>query len=81
MFEAPQKSMQAGRAIGAVLAAFALILTAAISLNAGKKKKKEPPPEAKPHILDLLDYSKTTSNSSFVIRLSEFPIGHDLCAK
>jgi DNA-binding beta-propeller fold protein YncE len=50
--------MQRGRGIAAVLAAFALILSATVSLHGGKKKKEKPAPEVKPNILDVLDYSK-----------------------
>jgi DNA-binding beta-propeller fold protein YncE len=42
----------------AVLAAFPLVLTTAVSLQAAKKKKAEPASAAKPNFLDLLDYSK-----------------------
>jgi len=58
MFEAPRQTMQRGRGIAAVLAAFALILTLTVSLYADKKKKEKPAPEVKPNILDVLDYSK-----------------------
>jgi len=58
MFKALGKSIQRGKVIAAVLAAFAFFLMADVSLYAGRKKKAEPAPKPKPNILDLLDYSK-----------------------
>ena len=58
MFEASQNSVQRGRKTAAVLAAFALILTASVSLYAGKKKKANSAPPPPPNILDVLDYRK-----------------------
>ena len=41
-----------------MLATCALLLTGAVPLYADKKKKAEPAAEAKPNMLDMLDYSK-----------------------
>lgn len=51
-------SMKNGSRFASILILFALFLTGAVPLQAGRKKKEEPPPKARPNILDLLDYSK-----------------------
>ena len=51
-------SKPSGKRIAALFITVVLCATATLPLYAGKKKKKEPVPQAKPNILDVLDYSK-----------------------